>query len=171
MEDSKKSRPGWLVTLLLVIALSVAVRVYVIEPYTVSGRSMQPALADGDRLLVAKLAYHAQLPRRGDIIVFRSPHDAASDYVKRVIGLPGDQVELRLGRVYINGAPLAEPYLGQYPPADFGPASVPADGVFVLGDNRGHSEDSRYFGDVPLASIKGRVVACFWPLQRVGKPH
>lgn len=171
MEKTGTGRTAWLLILLAAVVISVAVRSYVIEPYTVIGQSMQPTLVDGERLLVAKFVYRSGLPRRGDIIVFSSPHRDGSDYVKRIIGLPGDTVELRLGRVYINGAPLEEPYLGQYPSSDFGPARIGAGGVFVLGDNRGNSEDSRYFGEVPLTEIKGKVVACIWPLRRAGKPR
>ncbi|MGE5561300.1 MAG: signal peptidase I [Chloroflexota bacterium] len=156
---------------LLVLAACVAARLFVVEPYTVDGRSMRPTLDHGQRLLVSRLAYRDKLPQRGDIIVFRNPHGQGDDYVKRVIGLPGDLVELRLGRVYINGAPLAEPYLGEHPSQDFGPTRVRDDAVFVLGDNRGQSEDSRYFGDVALSAIRGKVVARVWPLTRAGMPR
>jgi signal peptidase I len=156
---------------------------FVVQAFQIPSGSMEPTLLVGDFLLVNKLVYaptispleKAILPhrdiRRGDIIVFKYPNDLTKDYVKRVIGLPGDKVEIRDKRVYINGAPLTEPYAVHgdpqvYPrneidsslsPRDnFGPITVPPDRIFAMGDNRDNSLDSRYWGFVPFEFLKGR---------------
>lgn len=171
MTGEQRESRRWLAILLLALLAGVALRVFVVSPYTVDGSSMLPSLANGERLLIAKAGARGAAPERGAIIVFRSVRDASADYVKRVIALPGETVELRQGTVYINGAPLVEPYLGQVPAADYPPHTVAAGTVFVLGDNRGHSDDSRYFGDVPLANVRGPVIVRLWPISRVGRPR
>jgi signal peptidase I len=130
---------------------------------------MSSTLLVGDQIIVNKLYPLLGNPARGDIIVFDSPLEAGSDLVKRVVGLPGEQVELRGHVLYINGEAVAEPY-AQYRMTDhwsplanhFGPITIPAKTVLVLGDNRDNSTDSRYFGPVPLETVKGKAVLRHW---------
>jgi len=136
-----------------------------IQNYKVLGSSMEPNLHQDQYLLVNKLEYRLHPPARGDIIVFHYPNNPADDYVKRVIGLPGETVEIKDGQVFINGVPLEEPYLRGSTPSNYS-GVVPAGSVFVLGDNRGNSSDSRMWGALPYRYIVGRAVLCYWPPEQ-----
>jgi signal peptidase I len=155
--------PAVLIALVINVLLAQATRVY--------GQSMEPNLHTDQRLVVEKLSYnhwlHLRGPHRGDVVVFRiSPN---SDLlIKRVVGLPGDRVEIRGGRVFINGELLDEPYLSQPTYGDYGPMDVPPLHLFVLGDNRGFSNDSRAFGPLPLDSVIGRAWFSYWPPDQWG---
>ena len=147
---------------------------FVVEPYSVSSTSMEPTFQDGDRLVVNKLAYRFGDLDRGDIVVIDSgqvPGATAEDgesVVKRVIGLPGEVVHATGGQVIVNDEQMDEPWLGDVPTADFGPVTVPDDAVFVLGDARLKSIDSREFGPVPTDAVVGRVEAVIWPPGDIG---
>ncbi len=165
-----------LIALLLVFAV---VRPFVLGAYYIPSASMEPTIygeprGRQDRVLVNKYVYRLRAPRRGEIIVFRAPLEATGgpvqqDFIKRLIGLPGDTVQVRDHRAYVNGEPLAEPYL----PADladastrlanWGPRQVPAGHYFVMGDNRDNSADSRAWGFVPAYDVHGRAMCVFWP--------
>jgi len=137
----------------------------------VEGSSMEPSLHDGEMVVVNRLAYRWSEPGRGDIIVFRFPLDPARRFIKRVIGLPGDMVEARTGLVYVNGAPLDEPYIAA-PPRYDGTWQVEPGQLFVLGDNRNNSSDSQNWGPLPLDEVIGKAVLVYWPLPDVGViPH
>jgi signal peptidase I len=168
----------------LVLAGVAALRSYVIAPYYIPSQSMEPTLhgcpgCDDDRVLVDKLSYHLHAVHRGDVVVFHRPAtwQVPDDVlVKRVVGLPGDRLSLRHGHLYINGLELAEPYVNpQCPPmaslrAGAGAArltAVPSSELFVMGDNRCDSSDSRMFGPVPEGDLIGRAVVIVWPLSRV----
>jgi signal peptidase I len=127
----------------------------------------------GDRVLVNKLSYKLHDPRRGDIVVFKAPEQAQTDdikdLVKRIVGLPGDTIQGKDGRVYINGKPLSEPYLPEGTHSrDFGPDKVPPDSYFMLGDNRQASKDSTYFGPIKRDDLIGRVFMRIWPPSHLG---
>ena len=156
-------------TVLIAVVLAFVIRGFVVETFVVVGPSMEPTLHDAERLFVNKIVYRLHDPRRQDIVVFGYPRDPNRDFIKRVIGLPGDTVEMRDGRVYINGDFLEESYIA-FPDhhSTTGPIEVPEGHVFVLGDNRRNSEDSRYFGPVPLANIRGKAFLLYWPLSRFG---
>lgn len=126
--------------------------------------SMQPTLYAGNFVIVNKLAYHLGKPGRGDIIIFRYPPDPEHEppYIKRVIGLPGDQVKVSNGKVYVNDVPLAEPYISA-PPRYEDSWTVPEDSLFVLGDNRNSSSDSHSWGMVPLENVIGKAEVIYWP--------
>jgi signal peptidase I len=162
----------WLVLLAVAVAVAFGVRAYVIQSYLIPSASMEPTLMVGDRILVNKLSYHLHGVGRGDVVVFATPpkeaaDTAVKDLVKRVIGLPGDVIWSKGGRVYIDGKVLAEPWL---PPGtvtmDLPRQTVPPNEYFVMGDNRSDSQDSRYFGPIPRSLIVGRAVVRFWPLSR-----
>lgn len=128
--------------------------------------SMQPTLNEGELLVVYKLAYRLGEPHRGDIIVFHHNRQPPEDYIKRVIGLPGDEVRVEGGQVYVNGIALNEPYIAE-PPAYTGVWEVPPDSLFVLGDNRNRSSDSRIWGFVPMSDVVGRAVLIYWPPGKI----
>lgn len=153
--------------------LSLVIITFVVQAFYIPSGSMEPTLQVGDRILVGKFSYRIRQVERGDIVVFHYPLGPQRDFVKRVIGLPRDMVELREGLVLINGKPLSELYPTALPGGDractstYGPQRVPADHYFVLGDNRCNSEDSRFFGFVPRQNVVGKALAVYWPVQRV----
>jgi signal peptidase I len=187
---AKGSSTRWIVELVsvVVVAILVAVllRTFVVATYSIPSGSMEPTLQIGDRIVVNKLSYHLHGVDRGNVVVFSTPptEDCAgqpvSDLVKRVIGLPGEMISLADGRVYINGHVLPEPYLppdvrnDTYPGPSDAPYSlhhayrIPAGEVFMMGDNRSQSCDSRYWGTVRESTIVGKVDMRIWPLSRIG---
>jgi signal peptidase I len=118
--------------------------------------------------VVEKISYNFHEPRRGDIVVLKVPQAGSGLLIKRVIGLPGEKIEIKGGKVYINEQPLEEPYLSSQAQRDMKATVVPPKHVFVMGDNRGFSNDSRSFGPVPLDNIVGRAWFSYWPLDRIG---
>ncbi len=172
----------WLAVLVVALVLAVGVRAYVAQMFFIPSGSMLPTLQVGDRIIVDKLSYRLHEVGRGDVVVFRRPPLEQADYsdlVKRVIGLPGDTVSAVGGRVYINGRPLAEPWLPQPNPVTSPsplpggfslnhPYRVPAGEYYVMGDNRTDSEDSRYFGPIPGSLIVGKMAFVVWPLTDAG---
>jgi len=145
-----------------------AINLFVAQPRTVDGESMEPSLYEDQRLIVELVSYHFEQPARGDIIVLNLPDHQDGPLIKRVVGLPGEVVEIRDGRVYINGVPLGEPYLDERTPGIMPPRLVPEEHVFVLGDNRDSSNDSRYFGMVPYTQVIGRAWLRYWPPTEAG---
>lgn len=154
--------------------LSLVIIAFVVQAFFIPSGSMEPTLRTGDRILVGKFAYRVWDIRRGDIIVFRYPLNPNKDFVKRVVGLPGERIEMKDGLVRIDGQPLSEVYPTALPGGDracssnYGPETLPEDSLFVLGDNRCNSEDSRFFGFVPLKNVVGRAMAVYWPPDRIG---
>jgi len=134
----------------------------------VRGSSMSPGIHDGDRILVNHLCYFLQPVQRGDIVVLHYPLDPRLDYIKRVIGLPGDTVRIQGGLVSVNGEVLEEPYISEPDPRVELTVCVADEHYFVLGDNRPHSSDSREFGQVPRENLVGKVDLVIWPPTRVG---
>lgn len=158
--------PAVLIALLINLLLAQATRVY--------GQSMEPNLHSNQRLVVEKLSYNrwfwVRSPQRGDVVVLRVSSN--SDLlIKRVIGLPGDRVEIHGGQVFINAQPLSEPYLALPSQGDYGPVDVPPLHIFVMGDNRGFSNDSRAFGPLSLDSVIGRAWFSYWPPDQWGLVH
>jgi signal peptidase I len=160
------SRPVRLVQIeqvLFALLLALALSLFVIQGYRVSGQCMEPHLYTGERVLTAKMAYLLHGPSRGDIVLFLYPRDPRQTFVKRVIGVPGDIISIQAGRVFINNRLLPEPYRVNPAHGDMPPQFVPHGSYFVMGDNRDESDDSRFWGDVPRSDIVGRAVACYWP--------
>ena len=151
--------------------VAVALVTFVAQAFRVQGHSMEPTLQDGERLLVDKLSYRLREPRRAEVVVFRVPGDPGRRFIKRIIGVPGDVIEFRDGRVVLNGRVLVEPYAVGPTRGPEGPEVVPPGRYFVLGDNRAHSEDSRFqeVGFIPRQDLVGRAVWIFWPLHRAGR--
>ena len=163
----------WLRDIILSALLAFTIILLLYQPVQVEGTSMLPLLQNHERIVVNKIAYHVESIHRGDIIVFHYPLNPAESFIKRVIGLPGDWVSIRDGRVYVNGKLLKEPYilpayLGQETCA---PVHVEPDHYYVLGDHRDFSNDSRDWGTVARKYIYGKAVFAYWPLSDVGSLH
>jgi len=154
----------------LAVILSIVMRIFVCAPYVIPSESMSPILQPGDRILVNKLYYRFKDPARGDIVVFRFPLDHRIEYIKRIIALPGEIIEGKENRIFINGVELKEEYL---PPgmdfADFGPVRMGAGEYFMLGDNRRDSLDSRSWGAISRDKILGEAILIYWPIKRVAR--
>jgi signal peptidase I len=155
-------------TILPAILIAILINLFLAQPTRVHGQSMEPNLHTDQRLVVEKISYRLHGPRQGDVVVFSMPQQSEELLIKRVIGLPGETVEIRGGQVYINGTPLDEPYLNQETRGRFGPVVVPPLHVFVLGDNRNFSNDSRAFDAVPIKNILGRAWFSYWPVENLG---
>lgn len=148
-------------------------RPFVVQSFYIPSGSMLPTLEIRDRLMVARFPYWIKGPSRGDIVVFKAPPNASAmgreqDYIKRLIGLPGEKLAVTGGRVYINGKPLEEAYTMERSASDFGPIVIPDDHYFMMGDNRNDSADSRYWGPLHKHRIIGRAWVIFWPLGKIG---
>jgi len=154
----------WTRSILIAIILALLIRMFLFEVFVVEGKSMYPTLQETERLMVNKIVYHFEEPGLGDVIVFE--HEPGRDFIKRVIGVEGDRVEIVQGRLYINNRALNEPYLndGRHM-YDYGPEIVPPGYLFVLGDHRQNSMDSRdpRVGFVSEECLKGRAFLIFWP--------
>lgn len=159
----------WVETFVVAAVLAAFIMAFVARSVWVDGQSMEPNFHHGERLLVDEVTYRFRPPQRGEVVVVRIPSKPAP-FIKRVIGLPGDTLYLKDGRLLLNGEAVDEPYLAEPTARNWGPYVVPPDAVFVLGDNRNNSEDSRFteVGYVPRRHIIGRAVARYWPLGRVG---
>jgi signal peptidase I len=190
-EFRKSTLREYFEAIVVAVVLALFVRTFVFQAFKIPTGSMKPNLLVGDHLLVNKFAFgptlsraeRAVLPmrdvRRGDVLVFKFPEDPERDFIKRVIGLPGEAIELRNQTVYVNGAPLMEPYAhylfpatpdGEDPPAGdvrrkYGPATVPEGHFFMMGDNRDDSQDSRYWGFLPAHYVKGRALFIYWSIE------
>jgi signal peptidase I len=161
----------WARDLVVALGLAMIIIVFFYQPVKVEGTSMAPLLSDQERIFINKFVYHFEPIGRGDVVVFWYPLDRTKSFIKRVVGLPGDEVEIRRGRVYINGKTLEEPYVpSQYiDTAAYGPVQIPRDEYFVMGDHRISSNDSRIFGPVPSAFIYGKAVFAYWPWTQFGE--
>jgi signal peptidase I len=158
-------------TALLTLAIFLGVRLGV-QNFRVEGFSMEPTLHTGQYLLVDKVSYMVGEPQRGDIVVLRFPQDPRRDFIKRIIALPGEEVEVRSGVVYIDGKPLEEPYIRDKPLYFYGRQRVPPNQYFVLGDNRNNSHDSHVWDWLPEEYIIGKAWVSYWPVDTWGVlPH
>lgn len=159
-------------TIVPALLIALLINVFLGQATRVDGQSMEPSLHTDERLVVEKLSYRLHGPQRFDIVVIRVPSQGDELLIKRVVGLPGELVEIRDGVVYINGVELDEPFVEQqtYPGRDAG-VTVPPLHVYVMGDNRTHSNDSRSFGPVPIDNIVGRAWIAYWPLESAGLVH
>lgn len=169
----------WMKALAIAVLLAFVIRSFLFAPFVVDGASMMPTLQDRERVIVTKLVYFFKDPSPGDIIVFHATEER--DYIKRVIGVGGDTVEMKNDQLYVNQQPVEESYLDEYKrqaqaegyffTGDFGPIEVPDGELFVLGDNRMNSKDSRMIGTIPLESVVGRADVIFWPINQFRFPN
>ena len=190
MSFQKSTTREYFESIVIAVILALFVRTWVVQAFKIPTGSMEQNLLIGDHLLVNKFVYapaataaeRMLLPigeyQRGDVLVFKYPEDPERDFIKRLIGLPGETIELRQSRVFINGEPIAEPYLdamrqgGHMPPdirGTFGPQVVPEGHLFMMGDNRGDSQDSRYWGALPVGYVKGKAFVLYWSYKSEGE--
>jgi signal peptidase I len=160
----------------LAITLGLALLIFlgyhaVAQTSVVDGSSMLPGLQDGQRLIVLKAAYFFSSPQRGDVVIVHPPVDPQKEYVKRLIGMPGDTVQVKEGLVYVNGVPLQEPYIKAPPNYTMSLFQVPPDNYFVMGDNRNNSYDSHFGWTVTRKNVVGEVWLRYWPLSGWGLIH
>ncbi len=169
-KPQKKGREawGWVISIALAVVAALLIRSYVFEIILVDGESMYPTLYTNERVAIEKVTRYGGMPERGDIIIVEYP-GMTGTYVKRAIGLPGETVEVKDSTVYINGQPLAEDYVNREAYADMEAMVVPEDHVFVMGDNRAHSLDSRtgYIGPIAHDAIIGHALFVIWPLNNI----
>ena len=177
----------WVDALVVVLPIVMAIHAWFFQLFKIPSGSMEDTLLVKDRLVVNKFIYGAYVPgtenkrllkmrdpERGDVVIFRYPKDTSKYYVKRLIGLPGDVIEIKRGVLYLNGVPQDEPYvvhknpLGPLAYGDYGPETVKAGHYMLLGDNRDYSSDSRYWGQLPAKYLRGMAWYVYWPLSRKG---
>ncbi len=177
-EPPSKLKALWENLQILVVALILAllVRAYIAEPRFIPSDSMVPTLQVGDRLVVEKISYHLHPPEFGDIVVFDPPlqlqrqgYKKDQAFIKRIIGQPGQTIEIKNGKVFVNDQALQEPYIAELPNYVMKPAQVPEETFFVMGDNRNNSNDSHVWGFLPKDNIIGRAWLRFYPFDRLGK--
>lgn len=173
--QAPKKKGGGIVEYLVILVVSFAlvfgfVRPFVVEAFWIPSGSMIPTLQINDRVLVNKFIYRFTEPERDDIVVFQSVDDPDTELIKRVVGLPGDRISVRSGRLFVNGERQKEPFTNKRFPdrSFFAATTVPNGHVFVMGDNRANSQDSRVFGPLPKKNIEGEAFLRFWPLDRIG---
>ena len=161
---------SWTRDLAVALGLAIVVMIFLYQPVKVEGTSMNPLLSDQERIFINKFVYHFEPIERGDVIVFWYPLDRSKSFIKRVVGLPGETIEIRDGHVYINGQELADQYVpaGYLDGSTYTPHRIPADDYFVMGDHRDSSNDSRVFGPVPRPFIYGKAVFAYWPADHFG---
>lgn len=180
--DPANSAPKWRVwwenfqILFIALILALIVRSYIAEPRFIPSDSMVPTLEIGDRLVVEKVSYRLHPPEFGDIIVFDPPTQLqelgyAKDqaFIKRIIGQPGQTIEIKSGQVFVDNQPLQEPYIAEKPKYQMPPVQVPEGSYFVMGDNRNNSNDSHVWGFLPEKFILGRAWLRFYPIDRLGR--
>lgn len=176
MARKKNELWEWIKAIAIAVLLATVIRYFLFAPVVVDGSSMMPTLQDQNRMIVNQLSYKFSEPKRFDILVFHAP--GGQNYIKRVIGLPGDHIEYKKDMLYVNGHAVPEPYLDTYKKQvmdghlteDFtletiiGRKTVPKGELFVMGDNRRYSKDSRQIGTIPLAKVVGKTGAVYWPI-------
>ncbi len=160
-------------TLFFAIVFALIIRSFAVASFYIPSGSMEPTLLEHDRLIADRFSYtfRVRQPERGDVVIFRFPENPRIDYIKRVIGLPGDKVSIYDGEVFVNGKPLAEDYVAEPPYYEMEEVAVPLGMYFVLGDNRNCSRDSHIWGFVPAKNLVGEALFIYWPVQRAQVLH
>ena len=161
---------SWARDLLIAVGLAAVIIVFLYQPVKVEGTSMVPLLSDQERIFVNKFVYRFEPIQRGDVVVFWYPLDRSKSFIKRVVALPGEMVEMRDGNLWVNGKLLPEQFVPKeyMDSSSFGPYTIPEEEYFVMGDHRSSSNDSRVFGPVPREEIYGKAVFAYWPFDRFG---
>ena len=159
----------WVISIVAAVVMALLIRTFIVELYIVDGPSMRPTLQHEERLVVNKFIYKLRNPEKGEILIFKYPRDTSRDFIKRVIAVGGDTIEIKEGRVYVNDQMLKEDYILEKTRTEYPKVTIPEGTVFVMGDNRNNSDDSRFadVGFVPLDLIKGKAVVVFWPLDNI----
>ena len=168
--EKKRKALGTVLEIVIIVAAAFAiamlVQAFLVKPFTIHQVSMEPTLIEGDRILINRLTYHFRDPKNGDVIVFHSPVKQGEDLVKRVIAVGGDRVSVSGGKVYVNGVAKVEPYLMEQGfEGDYLETTIPQGKLFVMGDNRNNSGDSRFFGPIDRKSVIGCAFVVYWPIK------
>ena len=166
-KDWGKELKEWIISISAAILLALIIRTFIVELYVVDGPSMKPTLQHEERLVVNKFIYRVREPQKGEIVIFRYPRDPSRDFIKRVIATAGDTIEIKDGHVYVNDQLLREDYILEKTRTEYPKVTIPEGRIFVMGDNRNNSEDSRFsdVGFVPLDLVKGKASIIFWPID------
>jgi signal peptidase I len=161
---------SWTRDLAVALGLALVIIIFLYQPVKVEGTSMAPLLSDQERIFINKFVYRFEPIERGDVVVFWYPLDRSKSFIKRVVALPGETVELRAGRLYVSGKELMEPYVpsNYLDGTNYPPLTIPTDSFFVMGDHRDSSNDSRVFGPVARQFIYGKAVFAYWPVDHFG---
>jgi signal peptidase I len=161
---------SWTRDLAVALGLAIVVMIFLYQPVKVEGTSMNPLLSDQERIFINKFVYRFEPIERGDVVVFWYPLDRSKSFIKRVVGLPGETIEIRDGHLYIDGDELADQYVpaGYIDSSNYGPRKIPLGEYFVMGDHRDSSNDSRVFGPVSRSFIYGKAVFAYWPVDHFG---
>jgi len=161
----------WTRDIVIAVGLAVFIIVFFYQPVQVEGTSMAPLLRDQERIFINKFVYRFEPIHRGDVVVFWYPLDTSESFIKRVIGLPGDTIQIKSGRLFVNGKYVPEPYVPKkyFDDSSYGPITIPPHEYFVMGDHRNSSNDSRIFGPVPRKYIYGKAVFAYWPFKKFGE--
>ena len=177
MENSKqnfwKEVGSYIVMIAAVFVVVLFVNNFLLINARIPSSSMEDTIMMNDRIFGNRLSYHSEDPKRFDIVIFRYPDDPSTLFIKRIIGMPGETLEIRGGKVYVDGSaePLDDSFCREEPLGDFGPFTVPEGCYFMMGDNRGSSFDSRYWGELNKDRFVGRAVAVWWPVKRAKVLH
>jgi len=169
MSSLGEEAKDWIFSIVAAVVMALLIRTFIVELYIVDGPSMRPTLEHEERLIVSKFIYRLRPPEKGEILIFKYPRDTSRDFIKRVIATGGDTIEIKDGRVYVNGQMLKEDYILEKTRTEYPKVTVPEGTVFVMGDNRNNSDDSRFsdVGFVPFDLIKGKAVLIFWPFDKL----
>jgi signal peptidase I len=161
---------SWTRDLAVALGLALVIIIFLYQPVKVEGTSMAPLLSDQERIFINKFIYRFEPIERGDVVVFWYPLDRSKSFIKRVVGLPGESIEIRDGHLYVNDEELPDQYVpaGYLDGSNYGPRRIPQDDYFVMGDHRDSSNDSRVFGPVPRPYIYGKAVFAYWPVNHFG---
>ncbi len=170
----KRELMEWVIVIEVAVVFAVILNMFIIVNASIPTASMETTIMTGDRVFGNRLAYIKEEPERGDIVMFKFPDDERQLFIKRIIGMPGETLEMKDGRIYIDGSdtPLDEPYLNVTPVGDYGPVTIPEDAYFMMGDNRNNSADSRYWNNtfVYREKIVGKAVLKYFPsIERVDR--
>ena len=169
--EERKENAIWEFIKVIVVSLAIVlpVRIYIAQPFIVSGASMEPNFYNGEYLIIDELTYEFRPPERGEVVVFRYPLNPSEFFIKRIVGLPKETVEVKSGKISINGVAFEEPYIENSPETLPDIKIMLDEGeYFVLGDNRPHSSDSRFWGALPKEKIMGRAFLRLWPIAKSG---
>jgi signal peptidase I len=169
-KPGKSAAREWAETLIVALAVALLIRTFIVQVYLVEGPSMEPTLYTGERVFVNKLVYRFRQPHPGEIIVLQDPNTPQRELIKRVIAVAGETVEMKKGIVYVNGQPLKEDFINTAIRStnDMPPQTIPEGNVWVMGDNRGMSFDSRNIGPIAVKKIDGEAFFMFWPIDQFG---
>lgn len=154
-------------TIVMTLVVFLLLVTFVVQGFKVYGSCMEPNLHTGERLLGNKFIYHFEKPNRGDIVVFRYPADPRKVFIKRVVALPGDTIEIHRGKLFVNKKPMTEDYVKTSAHGDYPSERIASGHVFVLGDNRDESNDSRFWGELPIDNIQARAWLRYWPIPKI----